>query len=212
MASAILVVGGTPMMPGFIPRLHAEIVRALSPPPSSQLQLSKQRKGRLRPPPYDRYAPLRQLSSHFAILNNPNPPKEKKGSESAQKKSTLAGKAPAFTPACMAWVGGSLAGYVTSLRQIPPPPPHVLSYHSWQIIKDRGRRDTQREMGGGRHPRGSRDRGWGCHNRAFLTDLASLQSDLTGLDSGTFTRRRLSRKYPRSSRGLIAGCESCRAF
>ncbi|KAF9647030.1 actin-like ATPase domain-containing protein, partial [Thelephora ganbajun] len=110
MVSTILVVGGTPMIPGFIPRLHAEIARALSPPLSPQLQFSKQRKGRLRPPPYDRYAPLRQLLPHFAILDNPDPPKEKKDSGSAQKKPSAAGKAPAFTPACMAWVGGSLAG------------------------------------------------------------------------------------------------------
>lgn len=110
MASAILVVGGTPMMPGFIPRLHAEIARALSPHPSLQSQPWKQRKGRLRPPPYDRYAPLRQLLPHIAILNNPDPPLEK---EDGSKKPSAAGKAPAFTPACMAWVGGSLAGYVT---------------------------------------------------------------------------------------------------
>lgn len=114
-ASAVLVVGGTPMMPGFIPRLHAEIARALSPPPS-QPQSSKQRKGRLQPPPYDRYAPLRQLLPHFAILNNPDPLKEKKDPGSAQKKPSVAGKAPAFTPACMAWVGGSLAGHVTFLK------------------------------------------------------------------------------------------------
>jgi len=117
MASAILVVGGTSMMPGFIPRLHTEIARALSPPPSPQKKPSIQRKGRLRPPPYDRYAPLRQLLPHFAILNNPDPPQEKSDSGSTQKKSG-AGKAPAFTPACMAWVGGSLAGYVTSLGPI----------------------------------------------------------------------------------------------
>lgn len=115
MASAILVVGGTPMMPGFIPRLHAEIARALAAPSSPQPQHSKNRKARPRPPPYDRYAPLRQLLPHFAILNNPDPPKAEKGPGSAQKKSSAAGKAPAFTPACMAWVGGSLAGYVTSL-------------------------------------------------------------------------------------------------
>ena len=115
MASTILVVGGTPMIPGFIPRFHAEIARVLSPPTSSQPQSSKQRKDKLRPPPYDRYAPLRQLLPHFAILNNPDPPKENKDTGSTQKKSS-AGKAPAFTPGCMAWVGGSLAGYVTSLR------------------------------------------------------------------------------------------------
>lgn len=115
MASAILVVGGTPMIPGFIPRLHAEIARALTTPSSPQPQPSKNRKPGLPPPPYDRYAPLRQLLPHFAILNNPDPPTEDKGA-GAQKKSSAAGKAPAFIPACMAWVGGSLAGYVTSLR------------------------------------------------------------------------------------------------
>src|SRR5579872_1294669 len=114
MASAILVVGGTPMIPGFIPRLHAEITRVLSAPPSSPFQPSKSRKGRSRPPPYDRYAPLRQLLPHFAVLDHPDPPKEKKDSGDPQKKPSGAGKAPAFTPACIAWVGGSLAGYVTS--------------------------------------------------------------------------------------------------
>jgi actin-related protein 10 len=118
MASAILVVGGTPMMPGFIPRLHAEIARALATPSSPQPLPSKNRKARPRPPPYDRYAPLRQLLPHFAILNNPDPPKAEKVSGPAQKKSTAAGKAPAFTPACIAWVGGSLAGYVNSLGKI----------------------------------------------------------------------------------------------
>ena len=110
MASAVLVVGGTPMIPGFIPRLNAEITRALGTPPSLQPQLSKHRKGNLRPQPYDRYAPLRQLLPHFTILNNPDPPKD---SNSVGKRASAAGKAPAFTPACMAWVGGSLAGYVT---------------------------------------------------------------------------------------------------
>ena len=118
MASAILVVGGTPMIPGFIPRLHAEISRVLVPPTSPQSQYSKSRKHRIRPPPYDRYAPLRQLMPYFAILNNPDPPTHVKDTGSSQKKSNAAGKAPAFTPACMAWVGGSLAGCVTSLGGI----------------------------------------------------------------------------------------------
>ncbi|KAI9512350.1 actin-domain-containing protein [Russula earlei] len=61
--------------------------------------------GRPRPPAYDRYAPLRPLVPHFAILNNPSPtpPSGARGGRNA-------GKAPAFTPATMAWVGGSLAG------------------------------------------------------------------------------------------------------
>ena len=158
MASAILVVGGTPMMPGFIPRLHAEIARALSPPLSPHLQSSTQRKGRIRPPPYDRYAPLRQLLPHFAILNDPDPPKENRDPALAQKKSS-AGKAPAFTPACMAWVGGSLAGYVVYLSRSTR---HVCSSklitHSRKVVKNRGRRNIQREMGRGGSSRGSRDR------------------------------------------------------
>ena len=172
MASAILVVGGTPMMPGFIPRLQSEIARALSPPPSPQPQPSRQRKGKLRPPPYDRYAPLRQLLPHFAILNNPDPPKEK--DPGLMQKKSSAGKAPAFTPACLAWVGGSLAGYVTSLGLI-----HCVCFRTdvrlYKIVKDRGRRDIQREVGGGRYPRGSRGRGWDCHNRASLANLSDLQ-------------------------------------
>ena len=125
------------MMPGFIPRLQEEIIRALSPPPSSQPQSSKQRKGKLRPPPYDRYAPLRQLSPHFAILNNPDPPKEKKDPGSAQKKSS-AGKAPAFTPACMTWVGGSLAGYVTSLEPVAAYPLSRLHFVRDRSLKTGG--------------------------------------------------------------------------
>ena len=96
------------MLAGFIPRLHAELLRILnrstssSPPPGSS-----GRRGRPRPAVYDRYAALRPLAPHIAILNNPLPPPPA-SSRAAQN----AGKAPAFTPACLAWVGGSLAGCV----------------------------------------------------------------------------------------------------
>ena len=60
LASAILVVGGTPMLPGFIPRLHAELLRTLtrqtSPAPTPGPR------GRARAQGYDRYAPLRSLA------------------------------------------------------------------------------------------------------------------------------------------------------
>ncbi|PCH42073.1 actin-domain-containing protein [Wolfiporia cocos MD-104 SS10] len=104
LASSILVVGGTPMLPGFIPRLHAELLRTVSKPPPSPSRLSI-RPDRPTPMPYDRYAPLRPLAPYFAIMNNPSPPAPAsvRGSESA-------GKAPAFTPAGLAWIGGSLAG------------------------------------------------------------------------------------------------------
>ncbi|KAH9928381.1 actin-domain-containing protein [Fomitopsis serialis] len=104
LASTILVVGGTPMLPGFIPRLQAELVRAInSSAPTSTRPPS--RPGRPRPDPYDRYAPLRPLLPYFAILNNPSPPPP-----TSTSFVTNAGRAPAFTPATMAWVGGSLAG------------------------------------------------------------------------------------------------------
>src|ERR1700739_1607616 len=69
MASSILCVGGTPMLPGFIPRLHAELIRTLSAVPSPQRQQT--RPGRPPPPPYDRYASLRPLTKYIAILNDP---------------------------------------------------------------------------------------------------------------------------------------------
>ncbi|KAN0135543.1 Actin domain containing protein [Lactarius tabidus] len=104
LASSILVTGGTAMLPGFIPRLHAELIRAIVTSPSSSPR-PPMPPGRTRPPPYDRYAALRPLVPHFAILNNPSPPPT-----SDARRSANAGKAPAFTPATLAWVGGSLAG------------------------------------------------------------------------------------------------------
>ncbi|KAI0359740.1 actin-domain-containing protein [Trametes cingulata] len=105
LASTILVVGGTPMLPGFIPRLQAELVRAVTRTSSQSSASPPTRSGRPRPATYDRYAALRPLLPYFAILNNPAPPAP--GSANAAAN---AGKAPAFTPAMMAWVGGSLAG------------------------------------------------------------------------------------------------------
>ena len=161
------------MIPGFIPRLQAEIARVLDIPSSPQPQPSKNRKPRLRLPPYHRYAPLRQLLPYFAILNNPDPLTEENGS--TQKKSNAAGKAPAFTPACMTWVGGSLAGYVSpSGVYVVHAPTNTLLIYSQKVIKNWRRRDTQREMGGSGCPRGSRDGGRGCHDRTFLTNLTGL--------------------------------------
>jgi len=104
LASSILVTGGTAMLPGFIPRLHVELIRAIviSPSHSPRPPMAP---GRARPLPYDRYAVLRPLVPHLAILNNPSPPPP-----SDARGSANAGKASAFTPATMSWVGGSLAG------------------------------------------------------------------------------------------------------
>lgn len=102
LAGSILVVGGTPMLPGFIPRLQNEIVRTLSRQPPQRHGAHPDRPS---PPVYDPYAPLRPLAPYIAILNNPSPPPTSGASSSA-------GRAPAFTPAMLPWVGGSLAGCV----------------------------------------------------------------------------------------------------
>ncbi|KIJ62831.1 hypothetical protein HYDPIDRAFT_135248 [Hydnomerulius pinastri MD-312] len=103
LVSSILVTGGTPMLPGFIPRLHTELLHAIEPPATPPHHPS--RPDRPLPPTYDRYAPLRPLVPHFAVLNNPSPEPS-----SSVRANANAGKAPAFSPASMAWVGGSLAG------------------------------------------------------------------------------------------------------
>ncbi|KAK7682630.1 hypothetical protein QCA50_014430 [Cerrena zonata] len=107
LASSILVTGGTPMLPGFIPRLQTELLRAVSPHPnSSSPSRSPNRPGKVtRPTTYERYSPLRSLVPYFAILNHPSPPPP-----ATPRAAASAGKAPAFSPAALAWVGGSLAG------------------------------------------------------------------------------------------------------
>ncbi|KAG9039960.1 hypothetical protein FRB95_004432 [Tulasnella sp. JGI-2019a] len=143
LASTILVVGGTAMLPGFIPRLQAELVKCLGAvPPSTQPLSSTALGGRSTPtqtssgvstpedpattptahrsfcrqqqtsslprrPRYDPYSQLRALVPHIAILNNPSPFNTDELSAPARAN---AGKAPAFAPALMPWVGGSLAG------------------------------------------------------------------------------------------------------
>ncbi|KAG8690981.1 hypothetical protein FRC09_011775 [Ceratobasidium sp. 395] len=121
--SSILVVGGTSMLPGFIPRLHAEIQALLSPPASSDPEtpplsdppspstptISTLPRPAVPPPPprpslrqpYDPYIRLRQLRPQLAILNAPA------GVGIGHRNS---GKAPAFAPSALAWIGGSLAG------------------------------------------------------------------------------------------------------
>lgn len=103
LASSILVTGGTAMLPGFIPRLHAELLRSIAPPLAQTRETN--RHNRPAPPQYDKYASLRPLVPYFAILNNPSPPPP-----TSDRASANAGKAPAFSPSTLAWVGGSLAG------------------------------------------------------------------------------------------------------
>ncbi|KAF8688862.1 actin, partial [Rhizoctonia solani] len=123
--SSLLVVGGTSMLPGFVSRLHAELKSLLStsianvetppasdPPspttptistlpriavPPSLVSVGKRRARQ----PYDPYARLRPLAPHLAIINAPA------GVGDGHQNS---GKAPAFAPSALPWVGGSLAG------------------------------------------------------------------------------------------------------
>ncbi|KAI0034933.1 actin family [Vararia minispora EC-137] len=104
LACSILITGGTAMLPGFIQRLHSELLRAIASSASSAGR-PPMRPDRPRPPAYDRYAVLRPLVPHLAVLNNPSPPPPTGTRGNAQT-----GKAPAFAPATMPWVGGSLAG------------------------------------------------------------------------------------------------------
>ncbi|GAA5996002.1 uncharacterized protein JCM10292_004882 [Rhodotorula paludigena] len=160
MASSILVIGGTSMLPGFFPRFKASLLSQLershppSPPPSPPLapaapsdpepmstdsspapassippsdssapraeHTAKVRRRHalgarlhtLRHSP--RYAPLVPLAPHLAILNHPSPSSSPSPSPLASSSSSLArareGSAPAFAPALMGWIGGSLAG------------------------------------------------------------------------------------------------------
>ncbi|KAH6909165.1 actin family [Coprinopsis sp. MPI-PUGE-AT-0042] len=103
LASSLLITGGMAMIPGFIPRLHTEIIRILTSPPPPPFQ--SKRKGRPPLPRFDKYAQLRQLVPFFAVINSPNPPPTK-----SERARVNAGKAPAFAPAMLAWIGGSLAG------------------------------------------------------------------------------------------------------
>ncbi|KAF9068969.1 actin-domain-containing protein [Rhodocollybia butyracea] len=110
LASSILIVGGTSMLLGFIPRLHVELLRALAPqtPPSSvspNTSTTEPDKSSQTRPRYDHYASLRPLIPYISVVNNPSPPPPL-----SDRAKNNAGKAPAFSPATMAWVGGSLAG------------------------------------------------------------------------------------------------------
>lgn len=115
------------MIPGFISRLHKEITSLLtsspqtnpetppaSDPPSPTTPTISTLPRPAAPPtapkpsrpsarqPYDPYARLRPLAPHLAILNAPL------GVGVGGHKNS--GKAPAFAPAALPWLGGSLAG------------------------------------------------------------------------------------------------------
>ncbi|KZT39144.1 actin-domain-containing protein [Sistotremastrum suecicum HHB10207 ss-3] len=98
LASSILIVGGTAMLPGFITRLRKQLLLALEKP--------------ARPPGtspskrfYDPFATLRPMKSVLSIVNDPN-----HGAPASATTAHNAGRAPAYSPAALPWVGGSLTG------------------------------------------------------------------------------------------------------
>lgn len=118
MASSLLVCGGTASLPGFIPRLRVSILRGLFPPtspttpPSRPIALPsegvvsplviKESNTYWRGAQNEPYKAIYPLATKLTIINDPQPLKS--------EGSSGGGKAPCWTPALMAWVGGSLAG------------------------------------------------------------------------------------------------------
>ncbi|WVR08245.1 hypothetical protein IAU60_005292 [Kwoniella sp. DSM 27419] len=111
MISSLLITGGTPSLPGFIPRLKVSLLRLLLPPPTtspeprsplntaaSRAEETAQWKKRHEQP----YSELYGLSGRLAIINDPA---TLDGDGTSQ-----GGKGPRWTPSLMSWVGGSLAG------------------------------------------------------------------------------------------------------
>ncbi|KAK4055582.1 hypothetical protein OIV83_000128 [Microbotryomycetes sp. JL201] len=122
MVSNMIVSGGTAMLPGFLPRLDDALRTALaeahpvSPPPSPLPEseraetLSHARTTRRLSAfrSRSRFAALAPLEPHVAILNNPaSHPTDGHQNEKS-------GMAPAFAPALLPWIGGSLVGALKS--------------------------------------------------------------------------------------------------
>jgi actin-related protein 10 len=114
LASSIVVAGGTTLIPGFIPRLRLELLRALDTPvsPATTTDLSSSRSHRHGPRRpratfATRFAPLASLLPHLAILNDTC---SFAARDDGPSLSANAGRAPPFSPALLGWIGGSLAG------------------------------------------------------------------------------------------------------
>lgn len=109
------------MLPNFIPRLQSSLLAALL--PSSLPTTSRS--------PAHPYAPLLPLRSHLSILNNPSP---------LPSAPPSAGSAPAFPPALLPWIGGSVAGSlkISALNEV--------GREKWDEAKE-GRRKVWKEAG-----------------------------------------------------------------
>jgi actin-related protein 10 len=140
LASSILVAGGTAMLPGFISRLHYEILRLLEPPvdlldPADaagqgdrQLLLASPTTPRPgasfptnvgAPPSTSTRRDQRQVHDAYETLRPLAPyiailnhPNPPILSTQSSMARKNAGNAPGFAPAALPWVGASLAGCV----------------------------------------------------------------------------------------------------
>jgi actin-related protein 10 len=120
MVSTLLVVGGTPSLPGFIPRLRTSLLYSLHPqstssaavddvppPPLHTLGARREETKAWRKRHQEPYKELYPLASKLAILNDPCPLDTADG---AVPGGSQGGSAPRWKCGLMAWVGGSLAG------------------------------------------------------------------------------------------------------
>lgn len=115
----MLITGGTASLPWLIPRLRIALKSALLPPPTPNLgprvecaplhtpAYRKEETIQWRQSTKEPYHEIYGLVNHVAILNDPAPLDGDGASPSGN-----AGKAPRWVPSLLAWVGGSLAGYV----------------------------------------------------------------------------------------------------
>lgn len=127
------------MLPGFFSRLHDEIQDRLkvshppSPPQSPSSSSPRTAAGRktelrrslsvLRASP--RFSPLVPLAKHVAILNDPT-----SHDASVTRRPAAAGSAPAFNPALLPWIGGSLAGALKTGG-------HEIKRDAWEDAQDK---------------------------------------------------------------------------
>lgn len=89
-------------LPGMITRLRSDVLRQLPQTVPESPSNLKEWKDRVR----NKYAPIAGLSHTFAVLNDPAP---MDGVTSGK-----GGHAPRWSGPLLPWVGGSLAGYVSS--------------------------------------------------------------------------------------------------
>lgn len=141
LSSSILVAGGTAMLPGFISRLHFEILRLLEPPAElsdpTDIAAGQDDRQALSASPTTPKAgasfpahvgvpPSTSTGKRRRSVHDPyetlrplapyiailNHPSPPTSFTQSSMARKNAGKAPGFAPAALPWVGASLAGYV----------------------------------------------------------------------------------------------------